>query len=100
MYTQTELKQKESFTLGVIEVPVGLSGPEEATSGLAKLLSVEKNYFRIDGNRKYCRLNSQVNNPKASGRQKSTHGDLRRRICSVPVEPEVVGLFRLSTDVP
>jgi len=41
------------------------------------------NYFRFDGNRKYCHLNSQVNNSKASGRQKSTSdspGDKPRRI--------------------
>jgi len=56
------------------------------------------NHFRFDGNRKYCRLNSQVNNPKASGRQKSTPGDLRHRIYSLPVKPEVV--FRSSADAP
>jgi len=45
-----------------------------------KTTSGRHNHFRYDGNRKYCRLSSQENNPKASGRQKSTPGDPRRRI--------------------
>jgi len=38
------------------------------------------NHFWFDDNCKYCRLNSQVNNPKASAWQKSTSSDQRRRI--------------------
>ena len=70
------VETENSFTLGVIGVAV--SEPEEANSGLEKLLPVERQPFPVDENRKCCRLNSQVNNPKASGRQKSTPGDLRR----------------------
>ena len=74
------VETENSLTLGVIGVAV--RGPEEATSGLAKLLLSwsRENHFRFDGNRKYRRQNSQINNPKASGRHKSTPGDLRRRI--------------------
>jgi len=43
------------------------SGRKTTTSGLTKTV-------------KYCGLNLQSNNPKASVRQKSTPGDLRRRI--------------------
>jgi len=86
------VETENSFTLGVIGDVV--SGPEQATSGLTKLLPARANHFRFDRNRKYCRLNSQVNNPKASGQQKNTPGDMRRLICSLPVEPEVV--FRIS----
>ena len=57
-------------------VGFAVSGPEKATSGLAKLLPVERQ--PLPDIAKYCRLNSQVNNPKA--RQKSTPGDLWCRI--------------------
>jgi len=66
------------FTLGVIGVAV--SELEEATFSLAKLFPAERNHFLFNENRNYCRLNSQVNNPKASGRQKSTPCDPQRRI--------------------
>ena len=57
---------ENSFTLGVIGVAV--SWQEEATSVSQNYFLSTDNHFRFDGNRKYCRLNSQVNNPKASGR--------------------------------
>jgi len=76
----------------VMEIELKQKTPHSASSeslymGRRKPLSVSQNYFRsrvhhfrFDEDRKYCRLNSQVKNPKAYERQKSTAGDLRRRI--------------------
>jgi len=92
------VETENCFTLG--DIGVAVSGPEEATCWLAKLFPVERLRvpdFRFDRNRKYCRLKSQINNPKVFGRQKSTPGDLRREYL-FQVEPEVV--FPSSADVP
>jgi len=68
-----ESKQKTAWpTLGVVGVAV--SRPENPVS--QNWFRLRDNHFRFDGDRKYCRMNSQVNNLKANGWQKSTPGDL------------------------
>ena len=56
------------------------------------------NHFRFDGNRKYCRLNSQVNNPNVWTDGRKVLPVTFNVEYSLPVEPEVV--FRSSADVP
>ena len=63
-------------------IAVAVSWPEEATSGLAKLLPVERQPLPVWQKPQILpsELAGQQSEPKASRRQKSTPGDQRRRI--------------------
>jgi len=73
---ETESKQKLLHTRGYRSRCIWAGGNHFRSR---KTTSDRDNHFRFDGNRK-CRLSSQVNNAIASELQKSTPGDLRRRI--------------------
>ena len=89
---ETESTEK-SFTLGVIGVAV--SGPEEATSGLAKLLPIDRQPLPVSWKPQILTSELAGQQSKSLWKVLAVNRDVQY---SLPVEPEVV--FRSSADVP